>query len=81
MRALAYDLWQEALVCEQGVSKLVAAHVLQTGCLRDVKTGGAVRLTTHQDVEDQKPPAWVLAKPSIVETHQMSSVVIQVYLA
>ena len=51
MRTLTYDLWHEALVREQGVSKLVAAQVLETGSFRDVKTGGAVRLTTHEDVE------------------------------
>ena len=81
MRALTDDLPQEALVREQGGRQLVTGHVLETGCFRDVKTRGAVRLPTHEDVEDEEAPAWVPTKPAVVKTHQMLSVIVQVHLA
>src|ERR1700729_1190693 len=49
---LAYDLWQEALVGQQDFRQLLAAEILETRRFRDVKARRAVRLSTHQDVED-----------------------------
>ena len=77
MRALTDNLPQEAVVREQGGRQFVTGHVLETGCFRDVKSRGAIRLPTHKDVEDEEAPAWVPTKPAIVKTHEMLSVIVR----
>jgi hypothetical protein len=77
IRALTHNLREEGVVREQGLRELIASEVLQTRRLREVKTGRTVRPWTHEEVEDEKPPAGVLAEPSVMKAHEMPSVIAQ----
>lgn len=68
MRTLPHDLREEGVVRQQGLRELVPSEVLGAGGLRDVEAGRTARPPTHEEVEDEKPPAGMAAKPPIVET-------------
>jgi hypothetical protein len=50
--ALAHNLRQEGLVRLEGRGQLFTGKILQTGCLRNIKTGRVAGLSAHEEVED-----------------------------